>query len=74
MIDSILMVLFILGGYLMNFDLYYFLFMIIPIIHLFFYQIKIFNSNKPNTCLKIFKSNNYFGLIIFINILIGKTL
>ena len=70
----ILMVLFILGGYFMNFDLYYYLFMIFPILHLFFYQIKIFNSNNPNLCLKIFKSNNYFGLIIFINILIGKTL
>ena len=70
----ILIVLFILGGFLMGFDIYYYLFMIIPIIHLFFYQIKIFNSNKPNLCLKIFKSNNYFGLIIFINILIGKTL
>ena len=70
----ILIFLFIFGGYLMNFNLYYYFFMIIPIIHLFFYQIKIFNSNKPNTCLKIFKSNNYFGLIIFINILIGKTL
>ena len=70
----ILIVLFILGGYLKGFDIYYYLFMIIPIYHLFFYQIKIFNLNKPNLCLKIFKSNNYFGLIIFMNILIGKTL
>ncbi len=69
----ILIFLFIFGGYLMNFNLYYYFFMIIPIIHLFFYQIRIFNLNKPNLCLKIFKSNNYFGLIIFINILIGKT-
>ena len=62
----------IIGGYMMNFDLFYYLFLIIPIIYLFFYQIKIFKSNNPNICLKIFKSNNYFGLIIFINILIGK--
>ena len=62
----------IIGGYMLNFDLFYYLFLIIPIIYLFFYQIKIFNSNNPNICLKIFKSNNYFGLIIFINILIGK--
>ena len=31
-----------------------------------------FNSNNPNVCLKIFKSNNFLGLIIFISLLIGK--
>ena len=62
-----------LGGYFMDFNLFYYLCLIFPIIHLFFYQIKIFDINKPNNCLKIFKSNNYFGLIILINIFIGKT-
>ena len=60
------------GGYLMNFNLFYFLFLIIPIVQLFLYQIKTFDHNNPNICLKIFKSNNYFGLIVFLNILIGK--
>ena len=60
------------GGYLMNFNLFYFLFLIIPILQLFLYQIKTFDQNNPNICLKIFKSNNYFGLIVFLNILIGK--
>jgi len=60
------------GGYLMNFNLFYFLFLIIPIVQLFLYQIKTFDQNNSNTCLKIFKSNNYFGLIVFLNILIGK--
>ena len=54
-------------------NIYYFL-IVIPFIHLFFYQIKTFNPNKPSTCLKIFKSNNFFGLIIFLNILIVKNL
>ena len=61
------------GGYLMNFNLFYFLFLIIPIVQLFLYQIKTFDQNNSNTCLKIFKSYNYFGLIVFLNILIGKT-
>ena len=60
------------GGYLMNFNLFYFLFLIIPVVQLFLYQIKTFDQNNSNTCLKIFKSNNYFGLIVFLNILIGK--
>ena len=64
----------IFGGYMANFSLFYYLFLIIPLIHLFFYQIKIFELNNPNGCLKIFKSNNYFGLIVFVNILIGKIL
>ena len=63
-----------LGGYLMEFNLIYFLFLIIPMTQLFFYQIKNFDLNNSNVCLKIFKSNNHFGLIVFFNILIGKIL
>ena len=62
----------IVGGLMMNFDLIYFLFIAIPIIHLFFYQINNFNSENPDSCLKIFKSNNYLGIIIFLNILVGR--
>ena len=61
-----------IGGIIMNFSLIYFLFLIIPTIHLFFYQINTFDSKNPNSCLKIFKSNNYLGIIIFFNILIGR--
>ena len=58
-------------GVLMNFNNYYFLFLIIPAIHLFF-QIKVLNIKDQSICLKIFKSNNMLGLIIFTNLLIGK--
>jgi len=58
-------------GILMNFNNYYFLFLILPAIHLFF-QIKVLNIKDQNVCLKIFKSNNMLGLIIFTNLLIGK--
>ena len=64
----------LVGGYLMDFNLFYFIFLTIPIGQLFLYQIKTFNSKDPNVCFRIFKSNNYFGLIIFINIIIGKIL
>jgi len=62
----------ILVGILMNFKIIYFLFLIIPFIHLFYFQINKLNINNPNDCLVRFKSNNFFGLLIFINILIGK--
>ena len=62
----------VVGGLIMNFDLIYFLFIAIPVIHLFFYQINNFNSKNPDSCLRIFKSNNYLGIIIFLNILVGR--
>ena len=62
----------ILVGILMNFKIIYFLFLIVPFIHLIYFQINKLNINNPNDCLVRFKSNNFFGLLIFINILIGK--
>ncbi|SVD95696.1 uncharacterized protein METZ01_LOCUS448550, partial [marine metagenome] len=58
-------------GSLMNFSNIFFLFLLIPTIHMF-YQIKKLNILSEDTCLKIFKSNNVLGLIIFANLLIGK--
>ncbi len=69
---SLLLIFFIIGGYYMQFHNSYYLLMLIPFLHLFFYQIKIFKLETPSSCLRAFKSNNFFGLIIFINILIVK--
>ena len=71
---SALMVFFIVGGYLMQFHYNYYLLLIIPLMHLFLYQIRIFDITNPLICLKVFKSNNIFGLIIFLNIFIVKNL
>ena len=62
----------ILTGYLMKFSLIFYLFLLFPIFHLFIYQIKNLDINNHLQCLKIFKSNNSFGMLIFLNILIGK--
>ena len=59
-------------GILMNFKMYYFLFMIVPILHLLVFQISRLNTNLSLDCLIKFKSNNILGLIIFTNILVGK--
>ena len=59
-------------GFLMKFNLAFFILSIIPISHLFLYQIKKFDPLNPEICLSTFKSNNLFGLIIFANLLIGK--
>ena len=59
-------------GTLMNFKIFYYLFLIIPITHLILFQINKLNVNNSNDCLIKFKSNNILGLVIFINLLIGK--
>ena len=62
----------ILTGLLMKFNLFYFLFLIVPVFQLIFFQIFKLNVNNPTSCLAKFKSNNFVGLLIFINLLIGK--
>ena len=64
--------LFLTVGFLMNLNYIFFLFSLILLLHLFLYQIKTFNSKNPDNCLKIFKSNNTFGFLVLINILITK--
>jgi len=62
----------ILVGLFMKLNTAFYFFILIPIAHLFFYQIYIFNYKNPKNCLKVFKSNNFFGAIVLFNILIGK--
>ena len=62
----------IIIGILMNFKILYFLTLIITFLHLLIYQIKNLNVDDANQCLQKFKSNNFLGLIVFLNILIGK--
>ena len=59
-------------GTIMKFNFIFYTFLIIPFLHLFFYQIKNLNIEIPENCLKIFKSNNILGFLIFINLLLGK--
>ena len=62
----------ILIGLLMKFSLFYFLFLIFSFFQLIFFQIYKLNVNDPMSCLSKFKSNNFVGLLIFVNLLIGK--
>ena len=59
-------------GYLLELNKLFFLFLITIFIHMFYFQIKMLNINNPNSCLQIFKSNNFLGLLIFIGLIIGK--
>ena len=59
-------------GLFMKFNNMFYFFMILPIFHLFFYQIFNLDIKNPKNCLKIFKSNNLLGLLVMLNIVIGK--
>ena len=61
-----------ISGYLMNFNFLFYLGTTLLIFHLFFYQLRIVNLKSPESCLKIFKSNNLVGLLVLFNIFLGK--
>ena len=63
----------IILGVFMSYNLYYFLFSILIFLHLMLYQIGSLKILKPVVCLKIFKSNNFLGLLVFFNILVGNS-
>ena len=62
----------ILTGFYMDFSNIYFLLLILPILHLFIFQINKLEIKNSNSCQLKFKSNNFLGLIIFIIIFIEK--
>ena len=70
---SIFFVLLIYVGVLMKFSNIFYITLAITFFHLFFYQIKFLNTKIPENCMKIFKSNNVLGLIVFLNIVAGKS-
>ena len=58
-------------GLLMNYNIIFFLGLFL-IGFMLFNQIKKFDQNNPEGCLRLFKNNNILGLVVFINILITK--
>ena len=69
---SIFIVSLILTGFFMKFNSMFYLFLSVPILHLFSYQIYNFNFKDPKNSLKIFKTNNFLGAIVLFNIVTAK--
>ena len=69
---SIFIFITLMVGILMKFNNLFFIILILPFLHLFAYQVKNIKINDASNCLKIFKSNNFFGLLILLTILVGK--
>ena len=62
----------LMAGILMKLNNLFFIISILPFLHLLAYQVKNIKINDTSNCLKLFKSNNFFGLLILLTILIGK--
>ncbi len=69
---SLLIISLLTVGILMKFNIFYFMCLIIIFYQLFFLQLKKLEINSQSNCLKIFKSNNLVGLLIFVSLIIGK--
>jgi 4-hydroxybenzoate polyprenyl transferase len=62
----------IFSGVLMGFNHYYFIGIIVIALHLLIFQTLKLDVSNTKMCLAKFKSNNFLGLLIFLNILINK--
>ena len=62
----------IITGFFMEFKFLYFIFLLVPMFHMFFLQIKNFKIEDPANCLNLFKKNNFLGFLILSNIIVGK--
>ena len=58
----------IILGFLEENKIYYFTFLIFPIMHLFYQMIRL-DKNNSNSCLTLFKSNNFFGFLVFLTLM-----
>ena len=69
---SLFIISLILIGYLMDLNYYYFICLLMIFIHMFYFQLKKLKIKDEYCCLKVFKSNNFLGLFVFVSLLIGK--
>ena len=62
----------LMTGTLLELNNFFYLVFLIVILQMTFYQLKKIKTKDSAQCLKIFKSNNFLGLLIFISLLAGK--
>ena len=69
---SIFLTILILTGIILNYNIFFFIGLVLVFIQLFYYQLKKLNVESSEDCLKKFKSNNFIGLLVFFILIIGK--
>jgi len=61
-----------LVGYLMKLNEIYFILLFLIAFQMIFFQLKKLDINLPENCLRVFKSNNFLGIIVYFAFLSGK--
>jgi 4-hydroxybenzoate polyprenyltransferase len=69
---SIFLISLIILGFLMSLNKYYFIIILLIAAQMYYYQIFKLNITNAYDCLKVFKSNNVLGLIVFVSLLVGR--
>ena len=69
---SIFLIILILIGLIEKYSLIYFILTTMIFLQLFYFQIFKLDFKNPNSCLKVFKSNNVLGFLVFLNLILGK--
>ena len=69
---SIFLLIILTIGYFMSLNKLSLFLYIIIFIQMFYFQLNKLNTKNPSSCLKIFKSNNFLGLLIFLGLIVGK--
>ena len=62
----------LITGILLELNNFFYLVFVVIILHMTFFQLKKIKTGDSAQCLKIFKSNNFLGLLTFISLLAGK--
>ena len=62
----------LITGTLLELNNFFYLVFVVIILHMIFFQLKKIKTGDSAQCLKIFRSNNFLGLLTFISLLAGK--
>ena len=69
---SIFFVSLITIAFLMDLNKFYLIFLFTIALHMYFFQLRKLDISSPENCLRIFKSNNSLGLLVFVVLIAGK--
>ena len=69
---SIFLVSLLIVGYSMSLNKISFAIFLLIVLQMFYFQLRKLNIEIPSNCLKIFKSNNFLGLLVLLGLIIGK--
>ena len=68
----VFLIIILIIGLLMDLNKFFYVIFIIIFLQMFYFQIKKLDIKNKFSCLNIFKSNNFLGLLVFLSLALGK--